>query len=256
MPHSVSRIRNYKVEPCNFLIPTSQIPLCYCFRMTKEEKLQKFTEQLASDENTLAVILFGSQARGDSTDESDIDLVVILKEGYERRVEFFDGQAFEIIYTTEEAAVDYWHANMADAVSLWRVAQVLFDRDGIGERLKRVGAEFCEQKSPEVSESTFKHLRFDAEDALRSAERFKDSDPAKASYILYHKVAGLMGLFFDLKGMWKPATKQRLEEIDALDPELGKLFRDFFLASDLDQRIVLVKEITARIFEGSGRVEL
>ena len=32
--------------------------------MTREEKLTRFIKRLEEDENTLAVILFGSQARG------------------------------------------------------------------------------------------------------------------------------------------------------------------------------------------------
>src|SRR5262245_20263022 len=104
--------------------------------MTRDEKLHKFVEQLQEDQNNLVVILFGSQARGDSTEESDIDLVVIVKEGYKRAAEYFDSQAFEIIYTTEAGALEYWRANMHDAVGLWRVGKVLFDRDGTGERLK------------------------------------------------------------------------------------------------------------------------
>src|SRR3989344_6245287 len=121
--------------------------------MTKDEKLQKFVEHLKEDQNTLAVILFGSHARGNSRPDSDIDLVVICKEGYKRAAEFFEDQAFEIIYTTEKSAIEYWQGNKHDAIGLWAVAKVLFDRDGTGERLRKFGEVLCEVKPSEMNES-------------------------------------------------------------------------------------------------------
>lgn len=90
-------------------------------------------------------MFFGSHARGDSRPDSDIDLVVILKEGYKRAAEYFEDQAFEKIYTTEQAAIEYWQNNKHDAVGLWTVAKVLFDQDDTGERLKDFGKNYAKR---------------------------------------------------------------------------------------------------------------
>lgn len=219
--------------------------------MTREEKLTRFIERLEEDGNTLSVILFGSQARGNSRPESDIDLVVILKEGYKRVVEYFEDQAFEIIYTTEQAAIEYWQNNKYDAVGLWIVAKVLFDRDGTGEKLKNFGKEMCEETPPEVSESALAHLRFDFEDSLKAIEGIMGKDPATASLLLHKNVSGLINFYFDLKRIWRPAPKQQLQEILICDAELGNLFRDFYTNENLSGQLAVVKKITDHILSGS-----
>lgn len=216
--------------------------------MTKDEKLQKFMKHLAGDKNTLTIILFGSYARGNSSLDSDIDLVVILKEGYKRTVEYFEKQAFEIIYTTEQAAVEYWKNNKHDAVGLWNVAKIPFDRDGTGERLKEFGTKLCKEIPSEVSESTLAHFRFDFEDSLKAVERVRTTDPATASLLLQKKMSNLIDLYFDLKRVWRPAPKQQLEQILTQNAELGKMFQDFYTDENLDQQLVVAKNIGSNIF--------
>ncbi len=223
-------------------------PDCYNDHMAKDEKLQKFTGHLAGDKNTLAIILFGSYARGNSSPDSDIDLLVILKDGYKRAVEYFEKQAFEIIYTTEPAAVEYWQNNRHDAVGLWNVAKILFDRDGTGERLKEFGTKLCKEIPSEVSESTLAHLRFDFEDSLKAVERIRTSDPATASLLLQKKMLNLIDLYFDLKRVWRLAPKQQLEHILIQDAGLGKMFQDFYTGENLDQQLVVAKNIGFHIF--------
>jgi len=58
------------------------------------ETTQKFLAELQQRPDVLGVILFGSWARGNNRRDSDVDLVVILTEGYRRAVEYKDGQSF------------------------------------------------------------------------------------------------------------------------------------------------------------------
>jgi len=60
-----------------------------------------FIEELKQRSDVLGIILFGSWARANNRPESDVDLVVILDQGYKRTVEYKNKQAFEIIYTTQ-----------------------------------------------------------------------------------------------------------------------------------------------------------
>jgi predicted nucleotidyltransferase len=64
-----------------------------------------FIEELKSRPEVLGVILFGSWARGNNRPDSDVDLVVILTDGYRRTVECRNKQAFEIIYTTKVTGI-------------------------------------------------------------------------------------------------------------------------------------------------------
>ena len=217
--------------------------------MSKEEKLERFTERLVADEDVLAIIIFGSKARGNSRPESDIDLVVILKDGYKRAVEYLDDQAFEIIYTTERKALEYWQSNKHDAIGLWNIAKVLFDRDGTGKRLEEFGSQLCKEIPPEVSASMLEHFRFDFQDSQRAIKEIMGDDPATASLLLHKKISDLINLYFDLKRIWRPAPKQLLGQIRAQNAELGKMLEDFYTAEKLSHRIVTAEKVGIQILD-------
>ena len=149
--------------------------------MDKKEIVERFVQKLEGDANVLCVIVFGSYARGDSDPESDIDLAVILRDGFKRCVEYYEKQAFEITYTTEDKAKKYWNENMQDAVNLWVVGKVLYDRDGTGKRLAAFGCALCQTQPPEVSQETRQHLMFDIDDSLRAIARLMSKDTSRKS---------------------------------------------------------------------------
>src|SRR5882724_2180668 len=95
-----------------------------------------FVEMLKSRPEVLGVILFGSWARGNNRPDSDVDLLIIVTEGFRRTVEYNGSQAFEIIYTTEQAVLGYWQHHTDDCAGLWAVAKVLYDREGAVLRLQ------------------------------------------------------------------------------------------------------------------------
>src|SRR5688572_4604334 len=77
---------------------------------------QQYIDELQRDPHVLGIILFGSWARGSNRPDSDVDLLVIVQHGFKRMVEYRDGQAFEMIYTTGQAALEYWQSNPDEAV--------------------------------------------------------------------------------------------------------------------------------------------
>jgi len=215
--------------------------------MSKKEKLEAFVGNLEQDANVLSIIVFGSYARGNDRPDSDIDLVVILKNGYRREVEYFEDQAFEIIYTTEMDAVDYWQANKHDGVGLWSVGRIVFDRGGVGEQLKKYGEKLCKEKPAGLDAAAIGHLRFDACDLIKAAEIIYKDDPATASLLIHKKAANLIDVYFDKRQQWRPAPKQQIEVISNSDNELGTLLHDFHTVSDFGQKILLLQKIVTHI---------
>lgn len=52
---------------------------------------QQYIEELQTDSNVLGIILFGSWARGNNRPDSDVDLLVIVQDGFKRTVEYRAG---------------------------------------------------------------------------------------------------------------------------------------------------------------------
>jgi len=207
-----------------------------------------FLENLKQRKDVLGVIMFGSQARENSRPDSDVDLVVILTEGFRRTVEYHEGQAFEIIYTTARGALAYWESHIDDAAGLWAVAKVLYDKDGTIAQLKNQIQLVLDKGKKPIDEYQLGQFRFDAEDTLKYVEQIADADPTTANLILTNKVFTLTGLFFDIRQMWIPAPKQRMAEIKEISPGLYNLLAEFYSEKGLKERLETAKSILPLVF--------
>jgi hypothetical protein len=215
------------------------------------EETRGFVEHLTGRQDVLGVLLFGSWARGDHRPDSDVDLVVIVRAGFHRGVEYFGRQAFEIIYVTESGAFDYWAAHRDDAAAMWEVAQILHDKDGTMERLAGRARALLAEGKPPLDAAGIAHARFDVDDQLRHIASIAGADPATANLLLANNVCRLTELVFELGGRWTPPPKQRLARIDVLDPELGAHLRRFYAAPGIAE-LALVRRIVGLVF-GSRR---
>lgn len=214
------------------------------------EATQKFVEELKQRSEVVGVIMFGSWARGNNRADSDVDLVVILTEGYRRTVENRDGQDFEIIYTTEKSAFEYWESHKDDATGLWEVAKILYDKDGTIKQLQEKTQEMLKTGKKPIDEFQLGQFRFDAEDTLKYVETIIESDPTTANLILTNKVFALTELFFDIHQLWTPAPKQRLAKIKELKPELFDLLKEFYIDTQpLAAKLDIAKKIIPLVWQ-------
>ena len=189
---------------------------------------QEFIEGLKSRPDILGIILFGSWARANNRLDSDVDLVVIVIEGFRRTVEYNNTQAFEIIYTTEKLAFEFWESHKDDCAGLWEVAKVLYDKNKTIERLQTKVEEMLKAGKKPYDQWHLGQVRFDAEDGLRYVEHELDNDPVTANLLLYNKVFALTEVFFDLRQQWTPAPKQRLSKIKNVSIEFYALLEEFY----------------------------
>jgi len=189
---------------------------------------QEFIELLKRRPDIVGIILFGSWARGNNRLDSDVDLVVIVTEGFRRTVEYNNTQAFEIIYTTEKQAFEFWENHKDDCASLWEVAKVVYDKDGTIERLQKKVEEMLKAGKKPYDQWQLGQVRFDAEDTLRYVEHELSNDPITANLLLDIKVFALTEVFFDLRQQWTPAPKQRLSKIKNINMEFYALLEQFY----------------------------
>jgi len=214
------------------------------------EETKTFLEELKHRPDVLGVIMFGSWARGNNRPDSDVDLVVILTEGYRRTFEHRNGQPFEIIYITEKGALDYWENHKDDAAGLWEVAKILYDKDGTVAQLKTNIKKVLDAGKKAIDEYQLGQFRFDVEDQLKYVESILCSDPTTANLILSNKIFSLTELFFDIRQVWTPAPKQRLAEILKNSPDFYTLLQDFYQAQiSLKNKLEVAKKIVPVVFK-------
>lgn len=210
---------------------------------------QEFLEELKLRPEVSAVILFGSWARGNNHQDSDVDLIVIQSEGYKRTIENRDGQMFEIIYTTEDSAVDHWQKNKDDSAGLWEVAKILYDKEGRMGLIKEEMVSMIGKGKDPIDKSNLERLKFEAEDYVKYAESNFVIDPVAANLVLFNKVSNLTEQFFDTRQLWIPAPKQRSSNIKALSSEFYALLEEFYSEqTSFKRKVELVRGMIESIF--------
>ena len=118
------------------------------FRLDKpkvEQALERYTASLAEDPRVLAVVLFGSLARGDATAMSDADVLIVLSdfpEPFQARAPAFlrsgIGISMDVFpYTLDEALQSLHEGSGVLPVAL-REGRWLLDRGAVRSRLKSV----------------------------------------------------------------------------------------------------------------------
>ena len=210
---------------------------------------QHFIQELQANPDILGIILFGSWARGNNRPDSDVDLLVIVRHGSKRTVEYRECQAFEMTYTTEQAAIAYWQSNPNDAIELWSIAKILFDRDETVARLRQTGDQIKASGKSALTSEQYEHYRFDVSDQMKAIETLAMSDSITAKMLLSSKVLQLTELFFDVRQLWTPPPKQRLESIKNRNYDLYKLIRSYYDESSFVEQINIVRLIITIVFD-------
>lgn len=214
------------------------------------EEIREFLDELKWRPDVLGVILFGSWARGNHRPDSDVDLLVILGSGHRPAVEYRGKQVFEIIYTTEAGALEYWENHGDDAAGFWEVAKILHDKDGTIRRLHEKTQDTLRVGKKPIGEPQLEQLRFVAEYQLEYVENILADDWATANLVLENRVLILTGLFFDVRQLWTPAPKQRLSKIREVSPEFHALLQGFYRENvSIQNKLDVAKKMIPVVFQ-------
>ncbi len=211
------------------------------------KQMESFLGELKGNPKVKSVILFGSHARGNARDNSDVDLIVICDET-KRGIEERDGQFFELVYVTEADAEKYYLDNGDNAVRTWKIAQILFDNDGSAKRLKEIVDKIEKEGKQKISENELNHHKFEIEDSFRAISAVLKENSTEAYYLMDIKLVNLLELFFDVRGIWKPAPKQLLSVVKELDNELHNRVSEFYAEQSAKEKLAVLKYISQKVF--------
>lgn len=192
-----------------------------------------FVAELAADPGTRGILLFGSQARGTARPDSDADLAIIVdRPGFVMGVAERDGQEFELVHLSEATAMAYFSENRDSAVDTWSAAKILYDPDGSLARVRDHIAAIVAQGKPPLDPARTHYLKVAAEDRFRAVAGLAATNDAAARMLLFERLLNLVGTFFDVRQIWAPPPKRRLDAIASISPDLHALLTRIFCGDD------------------------
>lgn len=205
---------------------------------------------LRPTEQVNAVVLFGSHAAKRARSDSDVDLLVIVQDGFEQTSKTYKGQLFEITFVTEQATCDWWQSNTDHCVTLWRCAKVLHSKNDTAERLRRFAEAIEEKGKPAMSLEEVAQKHRAASYQLDSLTALATQDPPAANLVLGEKISEYVRDYFDVLGLWTPAPKERPAMIRSHDAQVGSLLDAFAHPTlALDQKLKTARALVDLIFQ-------
>ena len=218
--------------------------------MSVEEAAVELVMTLRSPQEIVAIILFGSQSTGKARPDSDVDLLAIVRSGFEQISVEFGGRLFEITLVSEASTQDWWHANPDHCVMLWRSARVLHGSAEDEYRLRQFGATIEKSGKRAIAAAEADKRQRAASYQLVSLRALAEHDPSSANLVLGEKMAGYVGDYFAVRGLWSPAPKERLPTVRARDPEIGGLLDAFADPGQaLERKLALSADLIAAIYQ-------
>lgn len=189
----------------------------------QDPQLQELIAELGQPLGCHTVILYGSRARGTHRPDSDYDLLLV-REG--------DGEVRQIISTWRGLQVDafvYGESALDPEhdFGLLRIRRgvVLRDDKGFGERLVQRVQEVFERGRPPVPPEVAASRRAWVDKMLRRISR-RDRAPVLADYRRVSLLQELLGMYFELRGLWFLGEEEGLGWLFANDPRAYKAFAE------------------------------
>lgn len=212
----------------------------------------EFVMKLHQPEDVTAVVLFGSQASGKARSDSDVDLLVIIQEGFEQVTRWYKDYLFEITFVTENSTFDWWRTNPDHCVMLWRNANVIYASTEVESRLRKFATDIEDSGKLQMSPADVEKRRRAAAYQLTSLRALVSDDPLAANFVLGEKMAEYVGEYFTVRGLWTPEPKRRFSEIRSQDNEIGVLLDRFAdPAQMLQDKFVVAETLIDTIFQSS-----
>lgn len=199
--------------------------------MTKHEKvLTELSDKLK--QKSRAVIVTGSVARGDSTKNSDLDILVITKKGHSFKEKIVDGVTVEI---KSNSLIGFKNKMKKDPMNIyqWMDAIAIYDPDDLLIELKVLAQEIFDNYTPLTFPTKWLSS---AKIKIRSAHESQNH-----AFLSFHVSSNLWKVvegFYLLNGVPTPPSSTAFKNITSLKklPENFSVLWEKSLKGELEER--------------------
>lgn len=227
--------------------------------------LDKIIENLKSKEEVDAVLIGGSQSKGEEKEYSDIDLAIILKENKENIssvFQFIDNKPADIFFY-DIASINKFledltiHANSLEGILMnWlKNGVVKFDKSGTITSLKEKSAEL--EKKLQVPKTEINKWESIINISYITNKRYFESGDEEYLETLEIKllqdVYNVFMAYFEFRNIQWRGEKQMLKYVKEKDHQFYNLFMSCISASSVKEKFGIYSDLVKYIFTGNYR---
>ena len=189
-------------------------------------------ERLQRHQRYLGAFVFGSVARGDATERSDLDVKVVVAEDNpcaNINHPVIGGVKLDITCHSPAQLREATAREIAEGKRVPMVAEslIVFDRTGELRALRDEARRAHPQPVTPADHQLLQFLVYHADDKARRA---LDEDTATAIFVLETGLLDLLAIHYRLRGRWWLSTKRLLGDLRGWDPALAALVESFVSA--------------------------
>jgi hypothetical protein len=207
----------------------------------------------------VGIIAAGSILRRAPDPSSDLDIYVLHLAPFRQRVQkFFNGVPAEIFVNPPAAVEGYFTSEQASArpITAHMLVNgfVILDQHPVVEQLRQRARELL-AAPPSLTPAQHIWKRYLASNLLEDAVDIAERDPITAQIFLAQAVFSMLQYHFEAAGRFIPRTKELLVQLDALDPPLAALARQFYNSGEFAARLHAAEQIADRTVKVRGFFE-
>ncbi len=211
-------------------------------------------QRLAQYERYQAALIFGSLARGEATDESDMDVKVVTDEdnacaninhpvigGVKLDLSFSSISQFRKDLDKEIAS--------RERVPILAESLIVFDKTGELTELCDLAKTVQPRK---LTPDEYQFLQFMFYHGNNKAERNVQSDPVTALLVMHVGLNDFLQFHYRIQGRWWVSSKRLLADLRSWDPALARLVERFVMGCDAQAKFQVWSDIIDHIVEPLG----
>ena len=211
-------------------------------------------QSLAQHERYQAALIFGSLARGEATDESDMDVKVVTDEDNpcsNINHPVIGGVKLDLSFSSISQFREGLDREIAsrERVPILTESLVVFDKTG---ELTQLCEEAKTVRPHRVKQNEIQFLQFMFYHGNNKAERNLHHDPVTALLVMHVGLNDFLQFHYRIQGRWWVSSKRLLADLRSWDPSLAQLVERFVTSCDVQAKFLVWSEIIDYILQPLG----
>jgi hypothetical protein len=198
-------------------------------------------QQLAQDERYLAAFIFGSLVRGEATEKSDFDVIVVINENNpctNINHPVINGVKLDLGFRSLEQLQAHTSREIQKCERMPMIAEslIVFDKTGELATLQ----EMARQVKPRpVDPAEYQFIQFMFYHGNNKVERNLENDPIAALFVMHVGLNEWLKYHYRLQQRWWVSSKRLLADLQSWDSILAQLIEQFVVTSEVHTKFQL-----------------